>query len=197
MVRHSILKSGARAPRQRGVTLVIALMFMVALTLLGVGMVRSTTSEERMGANTRDYDVAFAAAEAALRDAEIRLQGVYVYPAKPASITQFPAAADSCGTNKLATDTTSLIGYCYGITTQPIFTNTSFSLDDTTKAATLGQYTSTPTLQGVSTQPNYYVELLQIPKAGTSGLMTAYRITSKGYGRRSTTQVLLQEVVLY
>lgn len=197
MVRHSFLHASAAAPRQRGVTLVIALMFMVALTLLGVGMVRSTTSEERMGSNTRDYDVAFAAAEAALRDAEIRLQGVYAYPAKPASITQFPQSVNSCGTNKLATDTTELIGYCYSVTTQPIFTNTSFSLDDTTKAATLGQYTSTPNLQGVASQPNYYVEVLQVAKTGTSGTMTAYRITSKGYGRRSTTQVMLQEVVLY
>jgi len=197
MVRHSHLKPGAGAPRQRGVTLVIALMFMVALTLLGVGMVRSTTSEERMGSNTRDYDVAFAAAEAALRDAEIRLQGVSVYPATPATITQFPTSGNSCGTNKLSSDTTNLIGYCYSITTQPIFTNTSFSLDDTSKAATLGQYTTTTALQGVATQPNYYVEILQVAKTGTSGTMTAYRITSKGYGRRSTTQVMLQEVVLY
>jgi len=184
------------AARQRGVTLVIALMFMVALTLLGVGMVRSTTSEERMGANTRDYDVAFAAAEAAIRDAEIRLQGVYVYPSTPASIVNFPTTAGTCGT--ATSGTASVKGYCYSIPySSPIPANTTYTLDDTTYAATLGNFTSTPTIQGVATQPRYLVELLQIPKAGSSGAFTAYRITSKGFGRNATTQVLLQEVVIY
>ena len=180
--------------RERGVTLVIALIFMVALTLLGVGMVKSTTSEERMGANTRDYDLAFAAAEAALRDAEVRISGVWVSPTQPLSPLNFPDTANLCGTNN--TGTTSEIGLCYKITSQPIFTNTTFTLDDTGHAATLGVYTSTPTIQGVSTQPHYYIELVAVPAYGGGASLNAYRITSKGYGARATTQVLLQEVYL-
>jgi type IV pilus assembly protein PilX len=187
------LHARARA-RERGVTLVIALIFMVALTLLGVGMVKSTTSEERMGANTRDYDLAFAAAEAAIRDAEVRVSGVWSFPSAPLSALNFPTAANLCGTN--LTGTASEIGLCYSVTSQPIFTNTTFTLDDTGHAAQLGKYTGTPAVQGVATQPNYYIEIIQVPQFGGSGSLNAYRITSKGYGARATTQVLLQEVYL-
>ncbi|HEX4330212.1 MAG TPA: PilX N-terminal domain-containing pilus assembly protein [Burkholderiales bacterium] len=180
--------------RERGVTLVIALIFMVALTLLGVGMVKSTTSEERMGANTRDYDLAFAAAEAAIRDAEVRVSGVWSFPSKPLSALNFPTTANNCGT--LSTGTTSEIGLCFNITSQPIFTNTTFKLDDNTYSAQLGKFTGTPVIQGVATQPNYYIEIIQVPQFGGSGSLNAYRITSKGYGARGTTQVLLQEVYL-
>ena len=179
------------ARRERGVTLVIALMFMVALTLLGVGMVRSTTSEERMGANSRDYDVAFAAAEAALRDAEIRVQGVYVNPSVPLSFTSFPTSS-GCGS------TGAQRGLCYGLTEQA-FTNQSL---DAAPSAPLGYIdgttvTGTPTITGVNKAPNYLIEIIQIQNTGGTAPLVAYRITSKGFGRRDTTQVQLQEVVVY
>lgn len=55
---------------QRGATLVIALVMLLILTLLGTTAMQSTTLEERMAGNTRDRNVAFQAAEAALREAE-------------------------------------------------------------------------------------------------------------------------------
>jgi len=65
-----------RSPRnaQRGVVLVISLLLLLVLTLIGVAATRSTTLEERMTANQRDREVAFQAAEAALRDGESALQ---------------------------------------------------------------------------------------------------------------------------
>jgi len=60
--------------RQRGVVLVISLLMLLVLTLIGLAATRSTTLEERMTANQRDQDVAFQAAEAALRDGESTLQ---------------------------------------------------------------------------------------------------------------------------
>ena len=181
------------AARQRGITLVITLMFMVALTLLGVGMIKATTSEERMGANSRDYDLAFAAAEAGLRDAEVRIQGVNNNPATPLSFTAFgnSGALNSCSST----------GLCLGITTQPIYSNSSFPMDSSPSAVLNAQSPATPTgtpnIQGVTTQPRYYIELLQIPNVGGTGTLLAYRITSKGYGRNTSTNVLLQEVVIY
>ncbi len=56
--------------RQSGATLVVALIMLMVLTLLGTTAMQSTTMEERMAGNTRDRNVAFQAAEAALREAE-------------------------------------------------------------------------------------------------------------------------------
>lgn len=61
------------APRERGAVLVISLIFLVILTLLGTLAASVTGLEERMAGNTRDRDLAFEAAEAAMRDAEYRL----------------------------------------------------------------------------------------------------------------------------
>lgn len=58
---------------QRGVALIFALVFLLMLTLIGVTASKVTSLEERMAGNTRERDLAFEAAEAALRDAEQRL----------------------------------------------------------------------------------------------------------------------------
>ena len=81
--------------RQRGVVLVTGLIFLVILTLFGVTALTNTLLEERMAGNTRDQEVAFQAAEAALRDAETFLEaatlpsfdgsnGLYSHEASPA-----------------------------------------------------------------------------------------------------------------
>jgi type IV pilus assembly protein PilX len=59
---------------QGGASLVVALMFLIVLTILGLVAVRSSTVQERMAGNDRDRAVAFEAAEAALRDAERDIQ---------------------------------------------------------------------------------------------------------------------------
>ena len=51
---------------QRGAILVVALIFLTILALLGVTVAQTTQLEERMAGNTRDRDLAFQAAEAAL-----------------------------------------------------------------------------------------------------------------------------------
>ena len=59
--------------RQRGVVLVTGLIFLVILTLLGVTAMQTTILEERMAGNLRDENLAFQAAEAALREGELFL----------------------------------------------------------------------------------------------------------------------------
>lgn len=66
--------SGQSSPgKQRGVALVIALVLLIVVTLLGLASIRGTGLQEKMAANTYDREVAFQAAEAALRVAEARL----------------------------------------------------------------------------------------------------------------------------
>lgn len=60
---------GSRS-RQRGVVLVISLLMLLVLTMIGLAATRSTTLEQRMTTNQNDQEVAFQAAEAALRSGE-------------------------------------------------------------------------------------------------------------------------------
>jgi len=61
--------------RQSGAVLVVGLIFLMVLSLLGVTVMQSGILEERMAGNMRDWNVAFQAAEAALRDAELDVRG--------------------------------------------------------------------------------------------------------------------------
>jgi type IV pilus assembly protein PilX len=67
---------------QRGVALVISLILLVIMTLLGLGVMRGVTMEERMAGQTYDRSVAFQATEAALRQIETTLEAN-----KPVAVT--------------------------------------------------------------------------------------------------------------
>ena len=55
---------------ERGSALVVALVFLLAMTLIGVTAMQGTTQEERMAGNMRSRNLAFQAGESALRDGE-------------------------------------------------------------------------------------------------------------------------------
>ncbi len=59
-----------RHTTQRGFVLIVALVLLLILTILGLAAAQSTSLEERMAGNARNRDMAFQAAEAALRAAE-------------------------------------------------------------------------------------------------------------------------------
>src|SRR5690554_6556033 len=56
--------------RQSGTALIVALIFLLVMTLIGSTAMRSATLQERMAGNARDWNLAFQSAEAALREAE-------------------------------------------------------------------------------------------------------------------------------
>lgn len=60
---------------QRGSALIIALVFLLVMTLIGVTAMQGTTQQEGMAGNTRQRNLAFQAAEAALRGGESILRG--------------------------------------------------------------------------------------------------------------------------
>ncbi|MDH5835548.1 pilus assembly PilX family protein [Luteimonas kalidii] len=59
---------GARA--ERGISLVIVLILLVAVSVLGIAVLRSSAMQERMSANLRDRNLAVQSTEAALRFAQ-------------------------------------------------------------------------------------------------------------------------------
>lgn len=68
MERPAISAASRRA--QRGMVLYVSLLLLLALTLTGLAVSRNITVDERTAAAQRDRDLAFQAAEAALRDGE-------------------------------------------------------------------------------------------------------------------------------
>jgi len=56
--------------RQSGMTLIISLIILIALTMLGVSSMQSTRTEISMAGNLRESGITFNAAEAGLRAAE-------------------------------------------------------------------------------------------------------------------------------
>jgi len=63
---------------QRGAALVTSILLLMVLTIIGVTVMQMSRMQERMAGNTRDLNLAFQAAEGAMRGAEgfIRAQGL-------------------------------------------------------------------------------------------------------------------------
>lgn len=63
--------------KQQGAVLLVALIMLLLLTILGAAAMRDTNLQERMAGNMRDHNLAFQAAEAALRFAEQEVKTDY------------------------------------------------------------------------------------------------------------------------
>lgn len=70
MINKHFVQSKQIAKHQSGVVLVVSLIILLALTLIGVTSSNVTGLEVKMAANSKDQNIAFQAAEAALRAAE-------------------------------------------------------------------------------------------------------------------------------
>ncbi len=179
-------------PLQRGVVMVIVLLFMLALSTIAIFAVRNVTLGERQARNESDYQIARQAAEAALRDAE---RDIYPDAALPAPTTPectragslFRAEDRIVSPDEFTTDC--LGGQCWvpaaryvvawrsataASAGEPWWPVTKGGLWDsdgsggstctTYKGAVpLGRYTGVPPLGGVSQQPDYLIEYLGDP----------------------------------
>lgn len=177
--------------RQGGMSLFPAMMFLLVLAILGVAALNSTLLQEKMAGNTRDTNIAFQAAEAALRDAEADVAQ---------NVTPGTVFSPSCTT-----------GLCTPPSTWPTPTSTDISkLVDWTNAETsrlYGSRTGAASLPDVAAQPLYVIEKLSslsvapgssvgigIAPPGSGG--AAYRLTVLATGVRAETRVLLQSTFL-
>lgn len=157
--------------RQSGAVLVIALIMLLAMTLIGVTGLSSTTMQERMAGNLREMDIAFQAAEAALREGETYLESATLPDFDGTGGLYQPAASGS----PQVWDAIS-------------WTNTSASREYTGAIADL------------AAQPRYIIEeLAPVPAPGGSLSSDApapetgmYRITARAVGRSDSTVVMLQ-----
>jgi type IV pilus assembly protein PilX len=156
----------SRAPRlrERGATLVVALIFLIVMAMLGVTLAGVTNLEERMAGNTRDRDLALQAAEAALRDAQLRLGG------QALRATAFPAFVATRANSSPYWET------CFGTQAPPC----SPVYQPTELLPTLGP-------GAVAAQPRFVIE-----RKPNVGLTEVYRVTARAVGGSADTVVILQ-----
>jgi len=72
-IRH-LRRAPSTPSRQRGVVLPTIMVLMVIMVVLGIAGMDDTAMQERMSGNLRNRDIAFQAAESALREGEAWLQ---------------------------------------------------------------------------------------------------------------------------
>lgn len=201
-----------RPRRQSGAVLIVALLFLMIITMLGITSMQSTSSEERMAGNSRDSNNALQAAEAALRDAWYDIINACA-PGLVGCTPRAPVISGSTGfgLNSVA-GTCTTAGLCAPSGTFPNYTflnitNWSNTGGGAVFPVTYGTYTlpggpgaPAPQMPNVAKQPQYVIEALCAPDAfsslgGVGCPNYHYRITARGFGGNSNTQVTLQSTV--
>ena len=163
---------------QRGSALIVALVFLLVMTLIGVAAMQGTTQQESMASNARQRNLAFQAAEAALRAGETVLQG--------ATLPTFNNTGANLGLRQPVIPTTDigtfwLDGYCWVVGTG---------------CASAQSQAYTGTLTEISTPPRYVIEELPLgggsAKAGALPAEGLYRVTARSLGGVTDAVVILQ-----
>ncbi len=164
--------------RCTGSALIICLIFLLLLTIIGVASMQSATLQERMAGNTRDRNVAFQSAEAAIRAGEDTLGGAVV-----------PSFNNS------------VAGY-----RQPVANSGSASYWETYNwtagpGTNSGAQEYALSLSGVAAKPRFVIEELPVVaspgksvKLGAVEESGFYRITVRAVGTTPDTAVILQSV---
>ena len=172
---------------QQGISLVIVMIFLVILSLLGITAMQGSTLSSRIARNEADRNLAFQAAEAAIRDAELDIKGLRFDNAicTPGSVGCRSERINR-GDNFVTACTN---GLCDTLAmTTPIWEdNTKWAAGGGSMA--YGSFTAATSLSVVAQQPRYLLEYFPMGDA------TVYRITAVGYGANSSTQVMLQTAV--
>jgi type IV pilus assembly protein PilX len=190
---------GRLREREHGAVLVVALLFLVVITILGITAMTSTTFEEKMAGNARDHAIAFQAAEAALSDAWLDIS-------PPAGSSETPRVYGSVNFGNSTQDagSCSSTGLCLPPAPaqaggEPPFPSASLAA---APSIAYGAYTGASAIQGVAQQPRYLIEFLGGPCPGEEAgpgtpPCARYRVTARGYGANPNTEVTLQAVYQY
>lgn len=170
-----------RRTNQEGMVLMVALVFLTILSMLALAAMRTNIIEERLAGNSRDWTLAFQAAEAALRDGEKDIQSGSRFIGK----TGFDDACSN-GLCKQQTDGTTIwddmvangnAGWLYGSNAGPSIAYGTYTTPNPTTIAT------------VAKQPRYIIEYIE-EKGGSvvqknyggQGNQYVYRVTARGFG---------------
>jgi type IV pilus assembly protein PilX len=162
---------------QSGAVLIVSLIMLLLMTIIGIAGMRTTVLEEKMAGNLGDLNVAFEAAESALREGEVWLTNLSSSKPDP-------------------------VGSC---TTAPC--NIVFARDSIIPMGTgaawntpaVRTYAGASLIPNVVRQPEYYLEHERFQSDSLNeGLPSdntgrdIYRVTARGTGGSATTQAILR-----
>jgi type IV pilus assembly protein PilX len=199
MDRRKINATGCRQDQQ-GFVLLTALAFMIVLTVIVLSTVNVSSSDEKIARNSRDKDIAFAAAEAAMRDAEMYISGTFRYPNWPANLDP---ATHTSGTivqyfNLACTNAlcdVRLIPLAVPIDQLDLINGDARDAGIANNSVPIGgpggNTTGSPHIYGVNAQPHYLIEV--VDDQSTNPKNFVFRITAQGEGLSANTRVTLQE----
>lgn len=208
---------------QRGVSLVIILLFLSAITGITIFAVQQSILGEGLARNQLDVAVARQSAEAALRDAERDLTNVTQTVLTNASCTRgrtdpplLASFGETCPQgfcvypeDRYLTSNWTTKTVAAGEPWWPTGRGGQWNDDESTKpdrtsASTknctfiggvpLGTFTGTLALRGVAKQPEYLVEYFNRVSPVTKLPTSTYRITARGFGYTRRTQIVLQTI---
>lgn len=183
--------------RQNGMSLIVCLLMLVVVLLLGTSAVRMALQEERASRIDRDRQVAFEAAEAALRDAELDIEtSPRAHLFADGSSDGF---TDGCGKGM----GNNSLGLCLHAPAGRIPVWRSVDLANAggqAQSVPYGHFTghSLQTGEGLlpAALPRYIIELIpfgeQAKLAPGQNAIYLYRFTAIGFGLRDATRIVLQ-----
>jgi type IV pilus assembly protein PilX len=170
---------------QSGAALVVSLLFLLLMTIIGVTAMQTNTLEERMAGNARDLNVAFQAAESALRDGEDWLAGLTIRP-------------DPVGTFSATATAPSPTRNLWRLDSAWIFMTQADAAWWTDFARQYGA-----ALDGTYAPPRFVLEedrfvpdSLKVGVSYPSSGKWYYRVTARGIGGAEVTQSLLQTMYM-
>lgn len=207
---------------ERGVSLIVVLMFVFAISGITIWAARQAMLGEGMARNQLDMEVARQAAETALRDAErdiMNMNDAVLTNAscsrgrdRPPQATDFTAtcARGLCIANEAVYAAST---WNAATVTEPWWPtgrggrwNNDFSTkpsrepvnnnncNNFTGGVPLGTFTGMAAIKGVAVQPEYLIEYFRRSSSVTYQPTNYYRITARGFGYRLRTQVVLQTI---
>lgn len=186
--------------RQRGASLVVSMLMLVAVLLLGISAAKIALQGEKASRGDRDREIAFQAAEAALIDAQIDIENSSASNSRSAIFKEKDVQQELYFKKDCATGGQSL-GLCLpadpGLT--PVWLTADFS-DTSATSVPYGHFTGQTMQTGVGSTsarlPRYIIEIFKYNNEGESAQAADatyfYRVTAIGYGMRDTTKVVLQ-----
>lgn len=188
-----------RKQRQKGATLVVALVILLIMSVIGISNMQSSTMQERMAANSRQKSLAKYSAESALKVAEGWLDD---------NVTSIHHLAQFNGSSGLYSAVMASQSVAQSLSTQDIADPTEASQWGTVTAHTGGNIIDADL---VSRQPQYIIEYIGRDYRGTAGKVIRtddlssmaesthskplfFRITAIGWGKDGNIYTVLESI---
>ena len=196
-----LLSSSCFTRRSRGMALITTLTMLVVVMLLSVTGARIALDGKRNARSMRDMDVAFQAAEAALRDAELDIEESPGPASRSRIFSHQSSEGFLVGCNMGTAGAKPYLGLCLSRNdSTPAWNEVDWDTTVNPRTVKFGDFTgrSFPTGAGSmpARVPRYLIELMTDNGNGTSatGQLYVYRITALGFGPNDATRAMVQSV---